>query len=60
MDKIFFLVKQADYALLDSQLLFDDHDLFWSGRGVMLSDCKEELDEVFGETNTESNDELLR
>ncbi len=37
------------YALLDSQLLLDYQDLFGSMRGVILSDCKEELDEVFGE-----------
>ncbi len=60
MDKILVLVKWADEALLDLQLILDDQDLFGSMRGVMLSDCKEELDEVFGETNTESNDESLR
>ncbi len=45
MDKIFFLVKQADGVLLDLQLLLDDQDLFGSMRGVILSDCKLELDE---------------
>ncbi len=60
MDKIYFLVKQADDALCDSQFLLDDQDLFGSMRGVVLSDCTEELDEVFGETNTERADELLR
>lgn len=29
-------------------------------RGMTLSDCKQELDEVFGETNTERNDEILK
>ncbi len=58
--KIFFLVKQVDDTLLDSQLLFDDQDLFGSMWGVILSYCKEELDEVFEETNTERNDDLLR
>ncbi len=29
-------------------------------RGMILSDCEQELDEVFGETNTERNDEMLR
>ncbi len=38
MDKIYFLVKQADEALFDSQLLLDDQDLFGSMRGVILSD----------------------
>ncbi len=60
MEKMFFLVKQADEALLDLQLILDDQDLFGSMRGVVLSDCEEELDKVFGETNTERNDELLR
>ncbi len=60
IDKIYFLVKRADDALLDLQLLLDDQDLFGSMRGVFLSDCKEELDEVFGDINTERNDELLR
>ncbi len=60
MDKINFLVKRADGALIDSQLLLDDQDLFGSTRGVILSDCKEKFDELFGETITERNDELLR
>ncbi len=60
MDKIYFLVKQADDALHDLQLLLDDQDLFGSMRGVMLSNCDEELDEVFGDANTERIDELLR
>ncbi len=60
MDKIYFLVKQADDALHDSQLILDDQDLFGSMRGVVLSNCDEELDEVFGDTNTERTDELLR
>ncbi len=59
MDK-FFLMKQAGEPLHDSQLLLDDQDLFGSMRGVILSDCKEELDEVFGEIDTERNDEILR
>ncbi len=49
MDKVFFLVKQADDTLIYSQLLLDDQDLFTSMRGVILSDCKEELDKVFWE-----------
>ncbi len=53
MDKIFFLVKQLYEALFDSQLHLDEQDLFESMRGA-------DLDEVFDETNTEWNDELLR
>ena len=60
MDKIYFLVKRADDALHHPQLLLDDQDLFGSMRGVMLSNCNEELDEVFGDANTERTDELLR
>ncbi len=59
MDEINFLLKQVDEASIVSQLLLDDHNLFGSMRGVILSDCKEELDGVFGETNAEGNDELL-
>ncbi len=60
IDKIYFLVKQADDALHDLQLILDDQDLFGSMRGVVLSNCDEELDEVFSDTNTERTDELLR
>ncbi len=60
MDEFFFLVKQADESLHDSQLFLDNQDLFGSMRGVTISDCKDEMDEVFGETNTERNDEILR
>ncbi len=52
-------MKQADKVLLDSQMLLDDEDLFGSIRGVVLLDCKQEMDEVFGKTITEKNDELL-
>ncbi len=58
--KFIFLVKQADEALHDLQLLLDDQDLFGSMRGTTVPDCEEEFDEVFGETNTERNDEILR
>ncbi len=60
MDKIYFLVKQADDALHDSQLLLDDQDLFGSMRGSTLPECEEEYDKVFGETNTKRNDEIIR
>ena len=60
IDKIYFLVKQADEALQASQILLDDHDLFGSMRGSSVQECMEEYDEVFGETNTERNDEILR
>ncbi len=53
MDKIYFLENRADEALLDSQKFLDEEDFFGSMRGVILSDCKKELDELFGETNTE-------
>ncbi len=38
----------------------DDQDLYGSMRGSTVPECEEEYDEVFGETNTERNDELLR
>ncbi len=60
MDKIYVLVKQADKVLHDLQLLLDDQDLFGSMRGTTIPECEEELDEVFGETNTERNDEIIR
>ncbi len=60
MDKIYFLVKHADEALHDLQLLLDDQDLFGSMRGTTIPEWEEEFNEVFGETNTERNDELLR
>ncbi len=53
-------MKQAYDALLDSQLLLNDQDLFGSMIGVVLSDFEEELDEVFGDTNAERNNDLLR
>ncbi len=37
MDKICFLMKQADDDFLDSQLLLDVPDLFKSIRGVILT-----------------------
>ncbi len=52
MGEILFLVKQADEALLESQLLLNK-DLIGSMREVIWSDCKQELDEAFGKTNTE-------
>ncbi len=53
-------MKPVDEALLDSQKLLNDEDLFGSMKGVVLSDCEQELDEIFGETSTERNDEFLR
>ncbi len=32
----------------------------WINKGSNFFDCKEELEEVFGETNAGRNDELLR
>ncbi len=60
MDKIYFLVNRVDKALHDSQLLLDDQDLFGSVRGTTVPECEEEFDEVFGDTNTEGNDKILR
>ncbi len=49
-----------DEALQASQILLDDQDLFGSMRGSSVQKGMEEYDEVFGETNTERNDEVLR
>ncbi len=50
---MYFLVKQGDEALLDSQKMFDDKDHFGPLRCIVLSECNKELDEVFGDTHTE-------
>ncbi len=59
MDKIFFLVKWVNNALLKSQVLLDDEDLFGPMKGVALVECKDELAEDFGESYMEWSDELL-
>ncbi len=51
IDKIFFLVKHTGKALIESQNLLDDEELFGPVKGVMIADCDLELDEVFGESN---------
>ncbi len=53
-------MKQADEALHDLHLLLDDQDQYGSMRGSTVPDCEEEYNEVFGETNTERNDAILR
>ncbi len=60
MDIIYFLVKRVDEHLKQLQLLLDNQDLYVSMRGTTLPECEEECDEVFGEINTERNDEILR
>ncbi len=60
MDKIYFLVKRADEALQASQILLDDQALFGSMGGSSVPECEEGYNEVFGGTNTERNDEILR
>ncbi len=60
MDKINLLVKRVDEALFESQKVLEDKDLFGSIRVVILSDCQQDQDEVFGETNTERINKLLR
>ncbi len=58
IDKNYFLKKKAVEALLCSQKVLNDNDLFGSMRGMFLSGCKQALDEVFGETNQERNKSL--
>ncbi len=54
------LAKKADEALLDSQKSFDNDDLFIAIRGAISSNCDQEIEEMFCETNTKRKDELLR
>lgn len=60
VDKIYFLVRCADEALLRSQKCLDDEGLFGPMKGVMVSDYDLKLDQVFGEPNPECKDEDLR
>ncbi len=60
MDKIYFLVHCANEALLNSKKSRDDENLFGLMKDVTVVNCELELEEVFGEANTERQDEMLR
>ncbi len=51
MDNIYFLVHYIDCALKKSSSMLDDKCLFGSSSRSALTDCNEELKEIFAETN---------
>ncbi len=54
MDKIFFLVKRADAAIENLSSMLNDEELFGSPDKCVITGCEEELDEVFGERELDS------
>ncbi len=54
IDKIFFLVTRVDRAIDNSASMIIDEDLFGSPNSLVLTGCKEELDEVFRERGDSS------
>ncbi len=60
IDKIFFLVQRVDNALLKSQTLLYDEEIFGLIKGVAVAECQDELAEVFGESYIKSSSKLLR
>ncbi len=57
MDKIYFLVHHADFALKKSSSMLDDECLFDSSSRSGLTGCDDELEDVFAETNESCSDE---
>ncbi len=53
MDKIYYLVKRVDYALLSSQPILNDEELFGSIYGALCEGVSNELSTAFGETGQE-------
>ncbi len=53
MDKIFFLVKRVDAAILILSSMRNDEELFGCQDNCVITGCKEELDEVFCESGLE-------
>ncbi len=62
MDKIYYLVKRVDYALLSSQPLLNDEELFGPMYGALCKGIGDELSTVFGESEEEEflNDDESR
>ncbi len=50
MDKIYYLVKQADAALEKSSSILNDEELFGNPDTCVITGCDKELGEVFGES----------
>ncbi len=53
MDKIYYLVKRVDYALLSSQPILNDEGLFGPMYAELCQGVCNELSTVFGETGKE-------
>ncbi len=53
MDKIYYLVKRVDYALLSSQPILNDEELFGLMYGALCEEVSNELSTVFGEHGIE-------
>ena len=53
MDKIYYLVKRVDYALLSSQPILNDEELFGPMYGDLCEGVCDELKTVFGESEEE-------
>ncbi len=56
MDKIYFLLHQADCALKKSSSMLDDECLFGSSSRSALTCCNEVLEEIFAETKESYSD----
>ncbi len=54
------MLQKVDDALLKSEILLDDEELFGPMRDVVIAESENESAEVVGELHTERNDELLR
>ncbi len=53
MDKIYYLVKRVDYALLSSQPNLNDEGMFGPMNGAIFDGVSNELSTVFGESGEE-------
>ncbi len=57
MDKIFHLVKRADDAILKAAQELDDETIFGLCRPANLSDCEDEMEEIYGENGRYSDND---
>ncbi len=48
-------MKRADAAIENSSSMLDDEELFCSPDDCVITGCEEELDEVFGESELDSD-----
>ncbi len=49
MDKIYYLVKRVNAAINKLSSMLNDEEYFGNPETCVITACKEELDEVFGE-----------